>query len=229
MRTDFDIDLIGKEDMFVCGDCMEYMKWMSDKCVELAIVDPPYGVKYARGKNGWGICDNRPDLKEVQWDNVPKKKYFDELIRISKNQIIWGGNYYTDKIPVSKCWIVWDKICETENKSVFADCELAWTSFSKVCKLFKLRVMGFINDSKESRIHPTQKPIALYEWLLQRYANPGDTILDTHVGSASSLIACHNTNHRFVGFELSKEYYGLAKDRYESETSQMRLTDFMEV
>ena len=123
---------------------------------------------------------------------------------------------------------MWDKICETENKSVFADCELAWTSFSKVCKLFKLRVMGFINDSKESRIHPTQKPIALYEWLLQRYANPGDTILDTHVGSASSLIACHNTNHRFVGFELSKEYYGLAKDRYENETSQMRLTDFME-
>ena len=91
MITNFDVNLIGKEDMFVCGDCMEYMKQMPDKCVELAIVDPPYGVKYARGKNGWGICDNRPDLKEVQWDNVPKKEYFDELIRISKNQIIWGG------------------------------------------------------------------------------------------------------------------------------------------
>ena len=168
-------------------DCMEFLRQQADKSFDLAVVDPPYGVSYARGKNGWGVCENRPDLKDVAWDKeTPPQEYFDELARVSKEQIIWGGNYLTDKLPVSKCWIVWNKIADTDNKSVFADCELAWTSFTKVCRLYTLRQMGFISDTKdEMRIHPTQKPTELYRWIYKNYAKPGMRILDTHLGSGS--------------------------------------------
>ena len=209
---------------------MQGMKEFPDKYFDLAIVDPPYGIgengdknhtrsKLAKAKNYKAFSGN--DIEP------PDKEYFDELFRVSKNQIIWGANHFIHLISYdSSCWIVWDK----DNTGDFADCELAWTSFNTAVRKFKYRWNGMLQENmknKETRIHPTQKPIALYEWLLSRYAKDGDIILDTHVGSASSLIACYNTNHKFVGFELDKYYYNLSKKRLDTEMAQMRISDFI--
>ena len=206
-------------------DNMQLMARYEDNHFDLAIVDPPYGVSYARGKNGFGVNENRPKLEDVKWDKeTPNQEYFTELQRVSKNQIIWGGNYFTDKIPVSKCWIIWDKICQTKNKSVFADGELAWTSFKKVVKMFKQRQMGFITDTKDNiRIHPTQKPSELYEFLLMNYAKEGDKILDTHLGSGSIAIACHNLGFDLTACELDKEYYEASLKRINQHKAQLRI------
>lgn len=139
-----------------------------------------------------------------------------------------GGNYFTKSLPASQGWIVWDKL-HPENIT-FADGELAWTSFDKALRIYRFMWNGMLQGdmkNKEDRIHPTQKPVKLYEWLINKYANPGDTILDTHVGSGSSLIACHNTNHRYVGFEIDAEYYRLAKERIDRETAQMNIFEIM--
>ena len=154
------------------------------------------------------------------WDVAPSKEYFDELFRVSKNQIIWGGNYFD--LPPTRCFVVWKKLTISESFSM-AMAEYAWTSFNDNAKIFECAPQGKKGDE---RFHPTQKPIALYEWLLSRYAKEGDIILDTHVGSASSLVACHNTNHKFVGFELDERYYQLSKARLEREMAQMNLFDF---
>jgi site-specific DNA-methyltransferase (adenine-specific) len=206
-------------------DNMELMARYSDNYFDLAIVDPPYGISYARGKNGWGVNKNRPKLDDVKWDKkTPNQEYFTELQRVSKNQIICGGNYFTDKIPVSKCWIVWNKINNTENKSVFADAELLWTSFKKVVKMYTLRTMGFISDTKDNkRIHPTQKPTELYGWLLMNYAKEGDKILDTHLGSGSIAIACHNLGYDLTACELDKDYFNAAMKRIEDHKKQLRM------
>ena len=158
--------------------------------------------------------------KIISWDVAPKQEYFEELFRISRNQIIWGGNYFD--LPPTRCFVIWEKLSISENFSM-AMAEYAWTSFNDNAKIFKCTPQGKAGDS---RFHPTQKPVALYEWLLNRYAKPGDTILDTHVGSASSLIACHNTNHKYVGFEIDETYYKLAKERIERETAQMNIFDW---
>ena len=211
-------------------DCMQGMKEFPDKYFDLAIVDPPYGIgengdknhtrcKLAKAKNYKAFSGN--DIEP------PSKEYFDELFRVSKNQIIWGANHFISKIPYdSSCWIVWDK----DNTGDFADCELAWTSFDSAVRKFKYRWNGMLQENmknKEIHMHPTQKPVALYEWLLNRYAKPNDIILDTHVGSASSLIACYNTNHKFVGFELDEYYYKVSKQRLDTEMAQMRLSDYI--
>ena len=211
-------------------DCMQGMKEFPDKYFDLAIVDPPYGIgengdknhtrcKLAKAKNYKAFSGN--DIEP------PSKEYFDELFRVSKNQIIWGANHFISKIPYdSSCWIVWDK----DNTGDFADCELAWTSFDSAVRKFKYRWNGMLQENmknKEIRIHPTQKPVALYEWILSRYAKDGDIILDTHAGSASSLIACYNTNHKFVGFELDEYYYKVSKQRLDTEMAQMRLSDYI--
>lgn len=200
-------------------DCIEYMKTLPDKCFDLAIADPPYGVSYARGKNGWGVCDNRPALEDVVWDKeIPSETFFNELLRVSKNVIIWGGNYFTHLLPTSKCWIVWDKLNGTTNKSVFADAELAWTNMSKVVKMFSLRQMGFISDTQDAqRIHPTQKPTELYAWLLKTYSNKGDKIFDPMMGSQSSRIAAYKMGFDYVGCELDKEYFEKGCERFERE------------
>lgn len=154
--------------------------------------------------------------------------YFQELLRVSKNQIIWGGNYFADNLPSSQGWIVWDK--EHPETISFADCELAWTSFDKATRIFRFMWNGMLQGdmkNKENRIHPTQKPVKLYEWILNNYSNPEDSILDTHVGSASSLIACHNTRHKFVGFEIDPEYYQKAKERLDQELAQTTIYDFL--
>ena len=196
-------------------DCMEGMKQFPDKYFDLAIVDPPYGINIQKS----GSRLKRYNTESV-WDSeIPSDDYFNELFRVSKNQIIWGGNYFP--LKPTKCFLIWDKK-QPENIS-FASCEFAWTSFDSVAKTFYYSPM---NDT-DKRIHTTQKPVALYEWLLSRYAKDGDIILDTHVGSASSLIACYNTNHKFVGFELDEHYYNLAKKRLDAEMAQMKLFDFI--
>lgn len=211
-------------------DCKQGMKEFPDKYFDLAIIDPPYGIKEDGKKNARRskLATTKAYKSYAGGDlQPPDKEYFAELFRVSKNQIIFGANHFISRIPYdSPCWIVWDK---NNGHNDFADCELAWTSFHTAVRKYKYTWHGMIQENmknKEYRIHPNQKPVALYEWILNTYAAAGDVILDTHVGSASSLIACRNTGHEFVGFELSEYYYKLSKERYEQETAQMRLSDF---
>jgi site-specific DNA-methyltransferase (adenine-specific) len=166
--------------------------------------------------------ENIPNTTDItHWDIAPPQEYFDELFRVSKNQIIWGGNYFS--LPPTRCFLVWRKLSISEDFSM-AMCEYAWTSFNDNAKLYECVPQGNANNK---RFHPTQKPVELYEWILNRYAKEGDIILDTHVGSASSLIACHRTHHKFVGFELDEYYYQKSKERLENEMAQMTLYDYM--
>ena len=208
-------------------DCMQGMKEFPDKYFDLAIVDPPYGGNDAIGlKNNKEYKSQSAKRKDYRiFNNVaPTKEYFNELKRVSKHQIIWGVNFY-DVRGLNGGRIVWDK-----HGTAFGRAEEAYCSKIKSIDIFEYTWNGMIQENmkdKEYRIHPTQKPVALYEWLLNRYAKPNDIILDTHVGSASSLIACYNTNHKFVGFELDKYYYELSKKRLDAEMAQMRISDFI--
>ena len=200
-------------------DCMEAMKEMKDNQFDLAIVDPPYGINASEMTMGSG--KNKKFKKGKKWDKeTPTQKYFSELIRVSKNQIIWGGNYFTDKLKPSRCYIFWDK-------GIYADCdfadgELAWCSFDKVLRIAQIRYKGFLGADK-IRIHPTQKPVKLYEWILMNYAKDGDKILDTHLGSGSIANACHNLKYDLEGFELDKEYFDAANKRLKQHQSQTTL------
>lgn len=199
-------------------DCVEGMKQFPDKYFDLAIVDPPYGISINHNM-GRRKGDKNSNYKKVLWDDeIPSKDYFDELFRVSKNQIVWGANYFN--MPPCKCFIVWRKPQISENVS-FSMVEYAWTSFDETAKEF----IGMSNEP--DRIHPTQKPVVLYEWLLSRYAKSGDKILDTHVGSASSLIACHRAGFQYVGFELDPDYFKAATDRLEAVKSQVSMFDFI--
>ena len=208
-------------------DCMQGMKEFPDKYFDLAIVDPPYGGNDAIGlKNNKEYKSQSAKRKDYRiFNNVaPTEEYFNELKRVSKHQIIWGVNFY-DVRGLNGGRIVWDK-----HGTAFGRAEEAYCSKIKSIDIFEYTWNGMIQENmkdKEYRIHPTQKPVALYEWILSRYAKDGDIILDTHVGSASSLIACYNTNHKFVGFELDKYYYELSKKRLDAEMAQMRITDFI--
>lgn len=180
-------------------DCMEYMRGLPDKAFDLAIIDPPYGI---------GISDNpvRQQHKKKSWDNeIPKTEYFTELFRISNNQIIWGGNYFN--LKPSQGFIIWDK--KQPHDFSLAMCEFAWISFQKPAKIFTQSVL-----KEQNKIHPTQKPIALYKWLLQNYAKQGDRILDTHLGSGSSRIAAFDLGFEFVGCELDKDYFDMQEKRF---------------
>ena len=259
-----ELDKLALDDCaFINGDCMEGLKRLPDKCIDLAIVDPPYGSGGANGQalNGsaggststaiprgggtesrstnsvhfqrkncrqpdgtWGYANWRNVGGEVckkiiAWDTAPGKEYFAELFRVSRNQIIWGGNYF--ELPPTRCFLIWRKLTISEKFSM-AMCEYAWTSFNDNAKMFE----HVPQDNTGARFHPTQKPVALYEWCISRYAKEGDIILDTHVGSASSLIACHRTRHRFIGFELDEDYYRMAMKRLTDEMNQMTIFDF---
>ena len=186
-------------------DCVEGLKRFSDNHFDLAIVDPPYGIKNmnagGRGMNGWS------DWRGKEWDNsIPTNEYFNELKRVSKNQIVWGGNYFP--LEPTKCWIIWDK---GQRDFSLADGEMAWTSFDKAMRIFELS-RGTANA--EDKIHPTQKPVKLYEWILSKFAKEGDLILDTHLGSGSSRIAAYKGGFNFVGFEIDKEYYDKQEKRF---------------
>lgn len=189
-------------------DCLEYMRSLPDKAFELAVVDPPYGI---------GISSNpvRQAHEKKNWDkSIPDKEYFTELFRVSKNQIIWGGNYYD--LPPTQNLIVWDKQ-QPEDFSL-AMCEIAWCSIQKPAKIFRYSVL-----TEKGKIHPTQKPVALYKWILSRYAKPGDKILDTHLGSGSSRIAAYDMGFDFVGCEIDKTYFDLQEKRFAEHTAQTRM------
>jgi site-specific DNA-methyltransferase (adenine-specific) len=199
-------------------DCMEGMKQFPDKYFELAIVDPPYGIGAGKEKphNGW------KDYGIKHWDNQsPDKAYFEELFRVSQNQIIWGANHFISKISRDfSCFIIWDK---GQRNFSLADGEMAWTSFRKAARIFDYSRARALQEGK---IHPTQKPVALYKWLLNNYAKKGDKILDTHLGSGSSVIACYDMQFEYIGFEIDKEYFDLANKRIERHKAQMNIFDF---
>ena len=198
-------------------DNMLLMARYPDNYFDLAIVDPPYGINASEMTMGTG--KNKKYSKGKKWDNeTPTSEYFKELFRVSKNQIIWGGNYFN--LPLIKGWIIWDKLL---NKEVsFADGEMAWNSFDKVLKIIKHQYSGFIGADNE-RIHPTQKPIKLYQKLLDLYAKQGDKILDTHLGSGSIAIACHDYGFELTACELDKEYFDKAMQRINNHVSQQKL------
>ena len=201
---------------FYNTDCMEGMKQFPDKFFDLAIVDPPYGINITKS----GSRFKKYNSKNENWDAAPpNKEYFSELFRVSKDQIIWGGNYFD--LPPTKCFLIWDK--QQPESVSFASCEFAWTSLRGVAKTFYLHPL----HTKEHRIHTTQKPVALYEWILNRYAKPGDKILDTHVGSASSLIACHDLGFEYVGFELDPDYFKAASERLDAVKAQTSIFDYL--
>ena len=202
-------------------DCMEGMKEIPDKYFDLAIVDPPYGIGIDGQKESISKNPRHSRKGHVQkdWDStIPKKEYFDELFRVSKNQIIWGGNYFVEHLEKgTKGWIVWDK---GQHGLTMSDAELAFSSFQKPTRV---KVINRVELLIDGTIHPTQKPIKLYHWLLNNYAKEGDKILDTHVGSASSLIACHDMGFEYLGFELDADYYKMATERLERHKAQIML------
>lgn len=186
------------------GDCMDYMKDIPDKFFDLAIVDPPYGIDI--NKSGRLVKEKKRDYKN--WDtDTPSSEYFKELFRVSNNQIIWGGNYFD--LKPTRCFIIWDK-AQPEQLS-FAMCEQAWTSFDTGAKIFRYSVQK--HTTSENKIHPTQKPIELYRWLLSNYSKVGDKILDTHGGSFSHAIACHDLGFELTIIEKDKEYFDAAIKR----------------
>jgi len=191
-------------------DCIEGMKQFPDKIFDLAVVDPPYGIGEDGGK-ARTRGSKRTNGEKKGWDNQrPNAEYFAELIRVSKNQIIWGGNYFADLLPASRCWLYWQKNMGGD----FADGELAWTSFDKVLKQYTKRSETF------DRIHPTQKPIQLYDWIILNYCADANLILDTHLGSQSSRIAANKAGLDFVGFEIDREYYDNGNKRFKNFVSQ---------
>ena len=207
-------------------DNMELMARYEDNHFDLAIVDPPYGIdaNLKRGDTGKNKHIKQKDYHVGDWDSeIPSAEYFEELKRVSKNQIIWGGNYFLDYLNNTSCMIVWDKVNGT---NYYADCELAWTSFKTSVRKFEWRWHGFLQQNmakKQDRIHPTEKPIALYEWILINYAEEGSKILDTHLGSGSIAIACHNKGFDLTACELDTEYYNAAMKRLKQHQQQLTM------
>ncbi len=201
---------------------MELMSRYKDNHFDLAIVDPPYGLgdRLVKGgaKGGMVTLKNLPDDKVTTWDDeIPTPEYFKELKRVSKNQIIWGGNYFLDYLGKTDGFIVWDKMNGT---NAMADAELAWQNVKGTTRMFRWH---HFSGERTTKIHPTQKPVKLYEWLLMNYAKEGDKILDTHLGSGSIAIACHNLKYDLTACELDKEYYEAAMKRIEQHKAQLRL------
>jgi len=194
------------------GDCMELMASKPDGFYDLAIVDPPYGLD-KKSTTGAGKLKHRilntSNIK--RWDNAPSKEYFTELIRVSKNQIIWGGNYFD--LPTNRCFIIWDK---KQFMPTFSRCEYAWTSFNKPAKIFE-------NIGDLNKIHPTQKPQELYRYLLKNYAKPNDKILDTHGGSFNHAKACHDMNFDLDIIEIDEDYFKAGQDAFKNHTDQIRM------
>lgn len=232
---------------FYNADCMKAMKEFPDGFFDLAIVDPPYGINVAThdvkkivgGGRGPSVRSRVYGPAKSNWcaskfyhtfadDRPPDEGYFRELERVAKNRIIWGGNFMLNYLGAASCMIVWDKKRRGMDQ---ADCEIAWTNLKGQSRVFEWKWNGMLQQDmkhKEKRIHPTQKPVALYQWILSKYAKPGDKILDTHVGSASSLIACHRTGFKAWGFEIDPTYYALASERLEREKRQISAFDLMD-
>lgn len=212
-----ELPVIPPKNSFILGDCMDYLKLFPPNFFDLAIVDPPYGIEdwNKRGSNKNRNKGFEPD-KTKRWDKKPDRAYFNELIRVSKSQIIWGANHFFDYLTSTKAMIVWDK---HQDGMHFNQCELAWcNNLNESIKIF--RKPSWL---ERDRIHPTQKPVELYTWILKQFARAGDLILDTHVGSASSLIACTELGFDYIGFEKDEEYYTMAKSRLGRATRKYEL------
>lgn len=209
-------------------DCLEFMKTLPDKCIDLVLTDPPYGIGIAKTgmvsgyRNLQGNSEkigfkNQKDYGKQNWDNnIPTKEYFDEMFRISKNQIIFGGNYFVEYLPNSSCWLVWDKKENVAND--FADCELVYTSFKTSVRKFTYGWTGFegINNSNkhnDKKQHPTQKPLELLLWIIKNYSKERDTIFDPFLGSGTTAVACKLLKRNYIGCEISKEYCDIAEAR----------------
>ena len=188
-----------------CMDCLEAMRQMSDNAFDLAVVDPPYGDAGGEIRK-----------KIIAWDVAPEKEYFEQLFRISRNQIIWGGNYF--ELPPTRCFIVWRKTNIQVEGFSMAAAEYAWTSFNDNARVFE-----FNSTNQPGRFHPTQKPVALYEWVYKHFAKQGDKIVDTHLGSGSSRIAAYDAGLDFVGYEIDETYFRLQEERFERHTAQINL------
>lgn len=208
-------------------DCMDLLKQIPEKYFELAIIDPPYGIGESGDKNhSRGKMAISKNYKAFSGNDIepPNKEYFKLLVGSSINQIIWGANHFISRIPYdSSCWIVWNKL---NGETDFADCELAYTSFKTAVRRFDFRWQGMLQGNmknKEDRIHPTQKPTALYEWLIKNYAKDGDKILDTHLGSGSSRIAADKANLPFVGCELDPDYFYASVKRFNEYSAQQTM------
>ena len=213
-------------------DCIDVMKQIPDNFFNLAIVDPPYGLKIT--KNGKLKANSKFDRgfkKDVDygvkdWDNnVPTEEYWRELFRVSKNQIVWGGNFFLEYLGNTKCYVTWFKKGKDKNHR-FSPTEWAWTSFKKAVRKYKFRWNGLLQEdmkNKETRIHPTQKPVGLYDWIFKRFAEAGMKVLDTHLGSQSSRISANKYQLNFVGFETDQEYFNKGNKRYDNFVSQTRL------
>jgi len=210
-------------------DNMLLMARYPDNYFDLAIVDPPYGIdihkmNYTQSTKG-GVAKRNDYSAITDWDsNVPTQEYFNELFRVSKSQIIWGGNYF--ELPLTKSWIIWDKKTEEKYSNDFADCEMAWNSFNKPAKVVRYLWSGMLQPNmkdKQKRIHPTEKPYQLYKWILDKYAKPNDKILDTHLGSGSIAIACHDYRFDLTACELDKEYFDKAMQRINNHVAQQKL------
>jgi DNA modification methylase len=222
-----------KEMRLILGDCIETLKSMPDKSVDCIITDPPYGIGEAAGKNktrggcvGFGGKKGNyvpsKDYGSLVWDDIPPSpEYFSEMIRVSRNQIIFGGNYFA--LPPSSCWIVWDKM---NGASDFADCELAWTSFKSAVRIFRYRWQGMLQGDmghKEERFHPTQKPLPLMEWIVNKYTKEGETILDPFMGSGTTGMAVLKNGRDFIGVEKEPDYFIIAEARIDKWSNQTRL------
>ena len=221
------LDVNTLENKIINADCMDILKQLPDKCIDLVLTDPPYGIGYDKlcskmsgTFQGNGVA-RRGDYKQTDWDNkTPDKEVFDEILRVSKNQIIFGGNYIANFLPNSRCWLVWDKMNGT---NAWADCELAWTSFDKVVKKYEFLWNGMLQQNmknKEERIHPTQKPADLFGQILRDYSKENDLVLDCFSGSGTTAIACHRLKRRFICIEKDHEYWKASCKRLEDEQRQ---------
>lgn len=207
------------------ADCMKVMAKYPDKYFDLAVVDPVFGEQVTQGgymSNSSSVLAKNKQYHNSLWNQSKTNKgYFSELFRVSKNQVVWGGNYFSEEISKnSSCWIVWNK---KNGENHFADCEIAWTSFDTAVRMFEFRWQGMLQENmknKEERIHPTQKPVALYDWIFKNYAEQGFKILDTHGGSMSSVISADKAGLEMVCCELDKEYFDKAVDRFKKYKSQ---------
>lgn len=206
------------------GDCVERMKLIPGKSINLIITDPPYGKKADKGTNGFGSAKNRRYASG--WDSArPSKEVFDEMFRIAKDVIIFGANYFCDMLPPSNHWIFWDKKGDIAFQNPFADGELIYTTFNKPIRRIVFKQQGFITDSKDKRYHPTQKPTELIEKIILEYSTEGETICDPFMGSGTTGVDCVNTGRNFIGMELDGGYFDIAKNRIGEARKQIRMED----
>ena len=219
------------ENKIINADCLDVLRILSDKCVDLVLTDPPYGIGN-KFTSEYGLQKRKSKRGSFDRnDKIPPKEIFDEIIRVSKNQIIFGGNYFTQYLRPTNAWLVWDKIGQYDLKNPFSDCELAWTSFSCTVKKYTFVNMGFISgkDEKGKRIHPTQKPLQLFQAILQDFSKASDLIVDPFSGSGTTAVAAHNLGRRFICIEKAPDYWGASIKRLEEARKQISFLDYLKI